>query len=69
MVTGFAGSDAKVDYLKSVGYDCAYNYKTSSLKDSLAEACPKGPDMFYDHVSHSNISYFVTFKMHVLIIG
>ena len=48
---GFAGSDAKVDYIKSVGFDEAYNYKTiSSLDATLKEACPKGIDMFYDNV-------------------
>ena len=49
---GFAGSDAKVEYLKSIGFDAAYNYKTiSSLKDTLKEACPNGVDMFFDNVS------------------
>ena len=52
MSSGFAGSDAKVEYLKSIGFDAAYNYKTiSSLKDTLKEACPKGIDLFFDNVS------------------
>ena len=51
IITGFAGSDAKVDYLKSIGFDAAYNYKTmASLKDTLKEACPNGIDMFFDNV-------------------
>ena len=49
---GFAGSDAKVDYLKSIGFDAAYNYKTiESLDATLKEACPNGIDMFFDNVS------------------
>ncbi len=49
---GFAGSDAKVTYLKSLGFDAAYNYKTmGSLEDTLKEACPNGIDMFFDNVS------------------
>ncbi len=49
---GFAGSDAKVAYLKSLGFDAAYNYKTmGSLEDTLKEACPNGIDMFFDNVS------------------
>ena len=51
IITGFAGSDAKVDYLKSIGFDAAYNYKTiASLKDTLKEACPNGIDLFFDNV-------------------
>lgn len=51
-VVGFAGSDAKVEYLKSLGFDAAYNYKTiTSLDATLKEACPKGIDMFFDNVS------------------
>ena len=50
--TGFAGSDAKIEYIKSLGFDAAYNYKTiSSLKDTLKEACPNGVDIFFDNVS------------------
>ncbi len=48
---GFAGSDAKVAYLKEIGFDAAYNYKTiQSLDATLKEACPKGIDMFFDNV-------------------
>ena len=51
-VVGFAGSDAKVEYLRGLGFDAAYNYKTiTSLEDTLKEACPKGIDMFFDNVS------------------
>ena len=49
---GFTGSDAKVDYVKSLGFDAVYNYKTiSSLEDTLKEACPNGVDVFFDNVS------------------
>ena len=49
---GFAGSDAKVEYLKQLGFDAAYNYKTiKSLDETLKEACPNGIDMFFDNVS------------------
>lgn len=50
-VVGFAGSDEKVEYLKSIGFDVAYNYKTvSSISDALAESCPNGVDVFFDNV-------------------
>ena len=48
---GFAGSDEKVTYLKSIGFDEAINYKTvTSLSDALKKACPNGVDMFFDNV-------------------
>ena len=51
-VVGFVGSDEKVAYLKSLGFDAAYNYKTvSSLADALKEGCPNGVDAFFDNVS------------------
>ena len=49
---GFAGTDEKVAYVKGLGFDEAYNYKTiTSLKETLQTACPKGIDMFFDNVS------------------
>ena len=51
--SGFAGSDAKVEYLKSIGFDAAYNYKTiSSIDDALKESCPNGIDTFFDNVNY-----------------
>ena len=53
-VVGFAGSDEKVAYLKSVGFDAAYNYKTiPSLTAAIKEGCPNGVDVFFDNV-HQN---------------
>jgi len=52
---GFAGSDEKVQYLKSLGFDEAINYKTMiSLKEVLEKTCPKGIDLFFDNVSLYN---------------
>ena len=49
---GFAGSDEKVEYLKNIGFDVAYNYKTvESLDAAIKTACPNGVDMFFDNVS------------------
>ena len=51
-VVGFAGSNEKVEYLKSIGFDAAFNYKkVSSLEDALKEGCPNGVDVFFDNVS------------------
>ena len=66
-VVGIAGSDEKVEMLKSkLGYDHAINYKTTKdMAKAIAEACPKGVDVYYDNVGgpisdavHNNINQF-----------
>ena len=48
---GFAGSDAKVDYLKELGFDEAFNYKKiTNLDETIKEAAPKGVDCYFDNV-------------------
>lgn len=49
-VVGVAGSDEKVAYLKKLGYDVAFNYKTESLEESLKKASPDGYDCYFDNV-------------------
>ncbi|XP_041842549.1 prostaglandin reductase 1-like [Melanotaenia boesemani] len=50
-VVGSAGSDAKVAYLKDLGFDEAFNYKTvSSLEEALRKASPDGYDCFFENV-------------------
>ena len=50
-VVGSAGSDEKVAYCKSIGFDEVFNYKTvSSLESALKSACPKGIDCFFENV-------------------
>ncbi|CEG82217.1 hypothetical protein RMATCC62417_16324 [Rhizopus microsporus] len=49
-VVGSAGSDEKVEYLKSLGFDCAFNYKNGSIDDNLAKYCPNGIDIYYENV-------------------
>ena len=64
-VVGIAGSDEKVELLKSkFGYDEANNYNTTKdMTKAIAEACPDGVDVFYDNVggeisdsAHANIN-------------
>ncbi|XP_069048552.1 prostaglandin reductase 1 [Lepisosteus oculatus] len=48
---GCAGSDSKVAYLKEMGFDEAFNYKTvSSLEEALKKASPEGYDCFFENV-------------------
>ncbi|XP_055055823.2 prostaglandin reductase 1 [Misgurnus anguillicaudatus] len=50
-VVGSAGSDDKVAYLKELGFDEVFNYKTvSSLEEALKNASPEGYDCFFENV-------------------
>lgn len=53
-VVGSAGSDAKVAFLKELGFDYAFNYKTTpSLEEALKQASPEGYECFFDNVRKS----------------
>lgn len=51
-VVGIAGSDEKIKKLKEeFGFDDAINYKTTAdMKKAIANACPKGVDIYFDNV-------------------
>src|SRR5208337_3749608 len=50
-VIGTAGSDQKVAWLTDqLGFDAAFNYKTSDYSAKLAELCPTGVDVYFDNV-------------------
>lgn len=50
-VVGSAGSEAKVAFLKELGFDEAFNYKTvGSLEEALSKASPDGYDCFFENV-------------------
>ena len=66
-VVGIAGTDEKVELLKSkFGYDEAINYNTTeNMTKAIAEACPNGVDVYFDNVggeisdsAHANINRF-----------
>lgn len=51
-VVGSAGTDAKVAFLKELGFDEAFNYKTvGSMEEALKKASPDGYDCFFENVS------------------
>lgn len=61
-VVASAGSDAKVAFLKELGIDEAFNYKTiDSLDEALKKASPEGYDCFFDNVSNGG-----SLNMHLL---
>ncbi|KAG8130467.1 hypothetical protein E2320_017100, partial [Naja naja] len=50
-VVGTAGSDRKLDYLKELGFDKVFNYKTvKSLEQALRDASPDGYNCYFDNV-------------------
>ncbi|KAJ8658771.1 hypothetical protein O0I10_005497 [Lichtheimia ornata] len=49
-VVGSAGSDEKVQYLKEIGFDAAFNYKTCDVDGKLGELCPNGIDVYFENV-------------------
>lgn len=64
-VVGIAGSDEKVEMLKTkFGFDEGINYNTTQdMKKALAQACPDGVDVYFDNVGgeisdavHANIN-------------
>jgi NADPH-dependent curcumin reductase CurA len=52
-VIASAGSDDKVEFMKSIGVDVAFNYKKESIADVLGK---RGPiDIFWDNVGGSTL--------------
>ncbi|KAG9274450.1 prostaglandin reductase 1-like [Astyanax mexicanus] len=50
-VVGSAGSEEKVSFLKEVGFDHVFNYRTvSSLDEALKEASPEGYNCYFEYV-------------------
>lgn len=49
-VIAFAGSDEKVVYLKEIGADHAFNYKTTNIGEALEKAAPEKIHCYFDNV-------------------
>jgi hypothetical protein len=55
-VIASAGSDAKVAWLKSVGVDGAFNYKTTpTMAAAIRKIAPKGIDIYFDNVGGAHL--------------
>ncbi len=63
-VIGIAGTDEKVEMLKSeFGFDGGINYKTTEdMTGAIAKACPNGIDVYFDNVG-GEISDAVLFNI------
>ena len=50
-VIGSVGTDEKCAWLKSIGFDEAFNYKNYGVAESLARAASNGLDCDFDNVA------------------
>ena len=50
-VVGICGTEAKCQHIvNDLGFDAAVNYRTPTLDEDLAEACPDGIDVIFENV-------------------
>ncbi len=54
-VIASAGSDEKLQWLKSVGVDHLVNYKQGNLLENVRAAAPKGIDIYFDNVGGEHL--------------
>ena len=60
----FSGHDSKIAWLKNLGFDFVYNYKTTDLIEALKIDVPEGIDCFYDNVGGPD-SFKIMSKMNL----
>lgn len=49
-VIGSVGNDEKLQYIKDLGFDDGFNYKTEKPLDALKRLAPDGIDIYYENV-------------------
>jgi NADPH-dependent curcumin reductase CurA len=49
-VVAIAGSDEKLEYLKTLGVDAAVSHRSPSFAAELRQACPDGCDIYFENV-------------------
>jgi len=54
-VVASAGSDKKLEWLKSVGVDAGVNYKKGDLLKQVQAAAPRGIDIYFDNVGGEHL--------------
>lgn len=54
-VVASAGTDEKLEWLKTVGVDATVNYKKGNLLDNVRAAAPKGIDIYFDNVGGDHL--------------
>jgi NADPH-dependent curcumin reductase CurA len=72
-VVGIAGSDAKLDWCRSIGFDDAINYRTEAdLAAAVARQCPQGVNVFFDGTGgavHDAVLMNLALNARVAIVG
>jgi NADPH-dependent curcumin reductase CurA len=54
-VVGSAGTPEKVAWLRSIGFDAAFDHHSGPVAGSLAEAAPEAIDVFFDNVGGEHL--------------
>jgi NADPH-dependent curcumin reductase CurA len=54
-VVGSAGSPAKVERLRALGFDAAFDYHDGPVRDALKAAAPDGIDVYFDNVGGEHL--------------
>ena len=55
---GCCGTEEKMEFAKSIGFDGVFNYKTEkSYTDALKRVAPQGIDCFFDNVSKVKLMF------------
>jgi hypothetical protein len=54
-VVGSAGSDAKLEWIRELGFDAAFNYREQSVREGLAAGAPEGIDVYFDNVGGDHL--------------
>jgi NADPH-dependent curcumin reductase CurA len=68
-VVGIAGGADKCEYLRSLGFDAAIDYKHEDVKAALKQHCPKGVDVYFDNVGGEILDIVLTqLAMHARIV-
>jgi NADPH-dependent curcumin reductase CurA len=66
---GIAGGPEKCEYLRSLGFDAAIDYKHEDVKSALRQHCPKGVDVYFDNVGGDILDAVLTqLAMHARIV-
>ncbi len=68
-VVGIAGGQDKCDYLRSIGFDAAIDYKNQDMQAALKEHCPEGVNVYFDNVGGEILDAVLTrLAMHARIV-
>lgn len=68
-VVGIAGGAEKCEYLRSLGFHAAIDYKHEDVRAALKQHCPKGVDVYFDNVGGEILDIVLTqLAMHARIV-